>query len=129
MRPLFVSAVHPRRPGDDVRALSVLLSLLLCVSAAGKGARGGPSEFGPPVAAVVDVNAATADEIGALPGIGPVLAARIVVARREGPFRDVAAMSRAHGVGPVTRERIAPHAVFGDGDGPGSRPRDPERPP
>ncbi len=48
----------------------------------------------------VDLNRATADELTRLPGIGPVLAARIVAARdARGPFSSVDDLRRVSGVG------------------------------
>lgn len=58
---------------------------------------------------VVDVNAATADELAALPGIGPALARRIVRWRAEhGRFRSVDALADVPGIGPATVERLRP---------------------
>lgn len=55
----------------------------------------------------VDVNRATADELEALPGIGPKLAARIVEDRtRRGPFPSVEALDRVRGIGPATVRRL-----------------------
>jgi competence protein ComEA len=49
----------------------------------------------------VDVNRATAAELETLPGIGPVLAARIVAHRDErGPFTSVDDLQSVRGVGP-----------------------------
>ena len=54
--------------------------------------------------ALVDVNHATVDQLDALPGIGPVLAAAIVADRsRRGRFGDVEALARVKG---LTRSRI-----------------------
>ncbi len=51
-------------------------------------------------AATVDVNTATVDQLEALPGIGPTLAAAIVQERdRNGPFRSVDDLSRVPGIG------------------------------
>jgi len=50
----------------------------------------------------VDLNHATALELESLPGIGPVLASRIVVDRDEhGPFRGIDDLQRVKGVGPA----------------------------
>lgn len=56
----------------------------------------------------VDVNVATAQELEALPGVGPAIAARIVDAR---PFANVDDLERVRGIGPATLERIRPFAT------------------
>ena len=57
----------------------------------------------------LDLNQATAEALIAIPGIGPTLAARIVESRRqEGRFRDVAALLRVRGIGPVRLAEIRP---------------------
>jgi competence protein ComEA len=49
----------------------------------------------------VDVNRAGAAELEALPGIGPVLAERIVAHRQEhGPFVSVDDLQGVRGIGP-----------------------------
>jgi competence protein ComEA len=63
------------------------------VGAPTAGASGAPT--GP-----IDVNTASADELEALPGIGPTLAAAIVEDRdRNGPFRSVDDLTRVPGIG------------------------------
>jgi competence protein ComEA len=60
---------------------------------------------------VVDVNTASAEELDALPGIGPALAARIVEHRaRGGRFRSLEALAEVPGIGPATVERLRPLA-------------------
>ena len=56
--------------------------------------------------APVDVNHATVQELQSLPGIGPVLAKKIVDFRAEnGYFRNVQDLRRVSGIGPKLLER------------------------
>lgn len=60
----------------------------------------------------VDLNAASAGELETLPGIGPVLAARIVVDRDEnGPYSALEDLSRVQGVGPALLAELGPLVV------------------
>ncbi len=71
-----------------------------------------------PEDARIDLNAATQEELQALPGIGSVLAERIVARREElGPFRTEADVLAVNGVGEATLAKIAPYITFGDGQG------------
>jgi competence protein ComEA len=55
----------------------------------------------------IDLNRAHARELTLLPGVGPVLARRIVENRnRLGPFESVDALARVDGIGDKTIERI-----------------------
>jgi competence protein ComEA len=64
--------------------------------------------------AVLDLNRAGAAELDALPGIGPVLARRIVEFRRQhGPFRRVEELRAVRGVGPRLLERLKPRVSVG----------------
>ena len=57
----------------------------------------------------LDLNTATAAELDRLPGIGPVLAARIVEhRRRNGPFRSPDELLTVPGIGPRLLERLRP---------------------
>jgi len=48
----------------------------------------------------LNINKATIQELQALPGIGPVLAGRIVDARADSAFRQVESVLRVNGIGP-----------------------------
>ncbi len=57
---------------------------------------------------LLDLNSATAQELDALPGIGPVLAQRIVDHRDEqGPFRSVDQLDDVPGIGPTIFAELA----------------------
>jgi competence protein ComEA len=74
-----------------------------------------PSVTRPPAAAggLVNVNTAGVDELMSLPGIGEVLAQRIVEHRRsQGPFRRPEDLEAVHRIGPLTVERLRPLITF-----------------
>jgi competence ComEA-like helix-hairpin-helix protein len=57
----------------------------------------------------VELNAADAPTLELLPGIGPALAARILVSRREhGDFSSVDDLMRVRGIGPRRLEALRP---------------------
>ena len=61
----------------------------------------------------IDPNRADADELTALPGIGPALAHRIVAEReRGGPFRDADELARVSGIGEKTVEKLRSRLAF-----------------
>ena len=65
------------------------------VAVAAGGAAGAASAPGP-----VDLNAATADQLDALPGVGPATAAAIISFRdKNGPFRSVEGLLDVRGIG------------------------------
>ncbi len=53
-----------------------------------------------------DVNTASSAELRSIPGVGPVLAQRIVEAR---PFATADELRRVKGIGEKTYARIRPH--------------------
>jgi len=60
----------------------------------------------------LDINRATAEELEQLPGIGPVLAARIVEYRQmRGRFQSVDELLEVRGIGPKRLEQIRPYVV------------------
>lgn len=61
----------------------------------------------------VDLDEAGAADIATIPGIGPVLAARIVEDRsRRGPFGSLAGLQRVKGIGPALAGRIDRYVRF-----------------
>jgi len=61
----------------------------------------------------LDLNEATAQDLEALPGIGPVLAKRIVDYRAaHGPFRKAEDLLDVSGIGPIKLEKIKPHLLI-----------------
>ncbi len=78
------------------------------------GASAGPGPGG-----AIDLNRAGARELDALPGVGPVLAERILLQRlRYGPFRGLEDLLAVRGVGPRLLDRIRPWAVVSPPDAP-----------
>jgi competence protein ComEA len=68
----------------------------------------GASPPGPAAAGLVDLNAATAADLDALPGIGPVLAQRIVDHRaQQGRFTSIEQLDDVPGIGPATYDELA----------------------
>ncbi len=103
-----VNLAQPLRDGDRVfipRVPEPVLSL----GAEETGIR--PASGRPPAAPrlALDVNTAAAADLEALPGIGPVLAGRIVEHRRtHGRFERLEDLLEVEGVGPRLLERLRP---------------------
>jgi competence protein ComEA len=74
----------------------------------GEPAAAGAAGAGPAAGVPLDLNAADSAALEELPGIGPVLAGRIVADREaNGPFASVEDLGRVPGVGPAILESIA----------------------
>jgi len=72
----------------------------------------------------VEINRASATDLEALPGIGPVLARRIVAHREaHGPFHRPEELLAVRGIGPRLFERLQPYLVIDP------RPASPRSPP
>ena len=54
----------------------------------------------------IDVNTATEKELRSVPGIGPVMAARIIAAR---PFRSADDLKKVNGIGDKNYAKIRPY--------------------
>ncbi len=67
-----------------------------------------------PLGLRIDINRAPRRELSLLPGVGPVLAARIVADRESGGnFASLDDLARVPGIGPKTIDRIAPMVIVG----------------
>ena len=83
---------------------------------AGAGAGAGGQHAAVPVR--IDLNRATVGELMALPGIGRVRAAAIVLHRvRYGPFRSVDELTGIDGIGAETLAALRSHACVGPAGG------------
>ena len=62
----------------------------------------------------IDLNRATAEDLDAIPGIGPALAQRIVDYRKaHGPFKQVEDLREVSGVGPQNLQKLKPYLGLG----------------
>ncbi|HSG47204.1 MAG TPA: helix-hairpin-helix domain-containing protein, partial [Longimicrobiales bacterium] len=79
----------------------------------GRASRGSASGVAGSGGDGVDVNRATAEELTALPGVGPVLAGRIVDYRlSNGRFRGPEDLLPVPGIGPALLEKMRSHLRF-----------------
>ena len=61
---------------------------------------------------LVDINKAEWFEFAELPGVGAIMAQRIVESRAEaGPFKDQDDLRRVRGIGPLTLEKMRPYLL------------------
>jgi competence protein ComEA len=89
------------RDGDQILVPSRDDSTIPAGAGGGGGSSGASPGTGP-----IDLNRATATELDALPGIGPVTANKIIAARDERPFASVDELRSRKVVGAATFEKI-----------------------
>jgi competence protein ComEA len=89
------------RDGDQILVPSRDDSAIPAGAGGGGGSAGASRGTGP-----IDLNRATATELDALPGIGPVTANKIIAARDERPFASVDELRSRKVVGAATFEKI-----------------------
>lgn len=63
----------------------------------------------PLISGRVNLNFASAEQLEALPRVGPALAARIIAGR---PYRSLADLDRVKGIGPSTLSALTPLVAF-----------------
>ena len=92
------------------RIVAAALALAITLSAGLASAAGKPAPTGK-----VNINAASADQLSALPGVGAKLAARIVEYRQKsGAFKSVQELMNVKGVGEKNFEKLQPYLTTGD---------------
>jgi competence protein ComEA len=98
-------------PDTDLSTLNVARKVidgeLISVGVAGSGGVSTPGGT-----ALIDLNTATVAELDALPGVGPVLAQRIVAYREQhGGFRSVDELKDVTGIGEATFVELEPRVT------------------
>ena len=62
----------------------------------------------------IDLNRATAEDLDAIPGIGPALAQRIIDYRQaHGPFKKIEDLREVSGIGPQNLQKLKPYLGLG----------------
>jgi competence protein ComEA len=79
----------------------------IVVGAPGASAAAAPAAGTAPMGGRLNLNTAGVAELDALPGVGPVLAQRIVDHRKRGPFTSVDELDDVPGIGPAIAAELA----------------------
>jgi len=100
---------HPIAAAVGALALALLLHTTAFAAGNDSAARGSADGL----TGVVNVNAATAEELSLLPGVGPAKAQAIIRYRTEhGAFKRVEDLSQVKGIGEKQLEKIRPHVAL-----------------
>lgn len=102
--------------GAAALAAAAWCGILLCAPAALSVSAASERSFPPDSGEMfrLDLNTASVEELETLPGIGPVLAERIVERRQElGAFRTREDVLSVYGIGEATYEKIEPYITCG----------------
>jgi competence protein ComEA len=106
-----IAAAGGARHDADVQQLNLAARLVdgerIAVPRHGETLPSTPDSSTPGSNAPVDLNSATADQLDALPGIGPATADAIVRDREaHGAFRSIDDLARVRGIGPAKLEQL-----------------------
>ncbi len=100
---------------QTLRRIATLFVLTLALGAAAPPLVAAAPAAGPTVTeGKININTASAEELTALPGIGPSYAQRIVEHReKNGPFKKVEDLLNVRGIGEKTFEKIRDRLTVG----------------
>ncbi len=108
---LLIGALHDlwrlHAPARAMRGLDRTHATALSLPAPADTVSPGSTALPAPADRRIDLNAATRGELESLPGIGPVLAGRILERRASGRFRSREELLTVRGIGPRLYERLA----------------------
>ena len=108
--PLAVNLAAPLADGDEIAVVRVGQTAHRAAARTRTRRTRSASRAAAAATSIVDVNAAGGDALGAVPGIGPAVAARIVAVRAtDGPFASLDELLDVAGMTPAKLDRAAPY--------------------